>query len=171
MTAENSIGNWWTPSGNIVVFLRFRPCLLEVCMGPHFFGPSRSRMGPAHSFMGRACCHSGKIKLSPARSGRARPVFSLGWAWPCPAGWRWAWPGLSSAYRVRYFEYCTISLWGVVLEESVENAWNWNSSEQFECNLHTCKILQILERLWKAMSFNIDLSKLSTGGCTMHPFP
>jgi len=39
------------------------------------------------------------------------------------------------------------------------NAWDWNSSEEFEHNLHTCKA-QISEHLEKATSFYVDLSKL-----------
>jgi len=51
----------------------------------------------------------------------------------------------------------SISLQDAVFHK-VGDAWNWNSSEEFEHNLHTCKV-QILEQL-EQLSFNVDLSKL-----------
>jgi len=71
------------------------------------------------------------------------------WAQPCTAGWKQAWPAPSSAYVKYYFTS------GCRPGRKWENVWNWNSSEEFEYNLHTCKV-QLLEQLERTVMKTVD---------------
>jgi len=97
---------------------------------------------PAQTHFFPALCHSGKLSL-------AWPGLCLVGSGPAQQAENE--PGLSSAYLNYHFP----SGWSP--QRKCENTSN--SPEEFKHNLHTCK-MQIWEHLQKAMSFNVDLSKL-----------
>ena len=105
--------------------------------------------GLAHPHMGTARLVSNPEKLSPARPS----LCLVGPAWTGPARPNMAQSGPSSAYLKCYFTSgCSPGRkWG--------RAWNWNSSDEFRHNLHSCKLIAKC-KYGKATSFYVDLNKL-----------
>ena len=132
--------------------VKIKPCPCSV-------GPSPAWPCPAGTLPFSAviswCCHL-TVKLYIWHySGPCSDVCHLGHSknlWT-ELNWGWARPSPSSAYLKYHFtlECSPGRKWG--------NVWHWNSSEEFEHNLHTGKV-HISEQLEKVMSFNLNLSKL-----------
>jgi len=123
---------------------RFGPLMYHVLARPIAI---LEKLSPAW----RDPCLVGPSPAQKAKIGTARP----GLAWPGPAC-------LQRTLKYYFTSGCSPGRkWG--------NTRNWNSSEEFKHNVHTCT-LQISEQLEKALSFNMDVITLLLEDAWCIPF-